>query len=185
MNGKDDFALEPLYATSIIHVAHPGTGLVEFSQVLSYDYADATQGQPYFQAMKDGSFLNQEIAEIEANMQQFLDEEEDFVNGTRVYPHVASTAIDFKTDRRQFAYTWLISFSGPESEDGTEVYEARIVPTDLEYDVKSIYIFPPNARVVEVASSIETRNDLKNVVEFRGRKGEHLDTIERLSWILE
>jgi hypothetical protein len=182
----DDFDLEPLFATSIIHVSQPGNGLIEFSQVLAYDYADKTRDRSYFETIKDSSdFLPNEMVEIEANMQQFLDEEENVVNGVRVYPHVASTAIDFKTDRRQFVYTWIISFSGPESAEGMEVYEARIVPTDLEYDVKSTYIFPANARVVEVVSSIETKNDLKNVVGFRGKKGEHLDHVERLSWILE
>lgn len=181
---KED-PFQPIHAASTIHVTHHG-GFINFTQILVYDYVNITSDKTYYRRIKrEPSFVAQEINTLEKNMQRYLDEEKNTVNGEHVYPHVVRTNIDFKTDARYLFYTWIITFSGNESDSGTQVYETITEKETLEYDAKSIYIFPPEARIVEIESSLIHENVLKYIVVFRGSKGNSIKPVERLCWIFE
>jgi hypothetical protein len=176
--------LKPIAATSTIRVTHRD-GLIDFVQILVYDYVNETDDDTYYRRInREPSFAAQEIATIEENMQRYLDEEKNTVNGERVYPHVTRTSIDFKSESLFPVYTWIITFSGNESESGTQVYEAITEPAQLEYDAKSTYIFPPEAIIVDVESPLAYENVLKSIIVFRGLKGDMITPVERISWIL-
>ncbi|HME51458.1 MAG TPA: hypothetical protein VKM55_04530 [Candidatus Lokiarchaeia archaeon] len=182
---KLDDPLKPIAAASTIHVTHHD-GLIDFTQILVYDYVNISSDKTYYRRIKrEPSFVAQEVTTIEENMQRYLDEEKNVVNGERVYPHVVRTSIDFKTEARFPVYTWIITFGGNESDSGTQNYEAITTPETLEYDVKSTYVFPANSRIVEIESSLVHENVLKHIVVFRGSKGDSIKPLERLCWILE
>ena len=177
--------LQPIYAASTIHVTHHG-GRIDFMQVLIYDYVNISNDNSYHRRItREPGFAKQEIATIQENMQRYLDEETNVVNGEQVYPHVNRASIDFKTTAKYLSYTWYITFTGTEASNGKQVYEAVTEPETLEYDAKSTYIFPPEARIIDVESSLVHENVLNHVIVFRGSKGDTIKPLERLRWILE
>lgn len=118
-------------------------------------------------------------------MQNFLDEERNVVNGERVYPEVLDVLIEFSVDPSLFSFTWLISWQGPISGSKSQVYEAIIEPAILDYNIDSMYIFPQGTRVVEVISSLDHDNEISHVLIYKGKKGQEVDEIERITWLLE
>ncbi|MHA1699048.1 MAG: hypothetical protein ACTSWN_09445 [Promethearchaeota archaeon] len=174
--------LRPIYAQSIISVTHIGEKIV-FNQILIYDYKDVSPAHDYqYAIVTNPRFLKEELKALGNNMQKFLDEEENFVNGKRVFPRVEKVLIDFKTESRYPYFTWLIRFEGDISEDGIQVYEARVEPAKLEYDVRSIYLFPLGTKVLEIITSLENENRPSNVIVYRGFKGQRVEEVERISW---
>nr|MDO8112796.1 hypothetical protein [Candidatus Sigynarchaeota archaeon] len=184
MNAQDD-PLRPIHARSIIHVSIHGNDILDFAQEITYDYVDTSNGAYFDKVVHDAEFLRQEIATVEKNMQSSLDEEINLVNGARVYPRILNTAVDFKTEPRYPYYTWLIAWNGSTSISGKQVYEVKTEPAALEYSAKSTYILPSNARIVEVDSSLAYENVLKNIIVFRGSRGDMVQEIERIAWIVE
>ncbi len=184
-NANDD-PLRPIHARSVIQISHRGNGTVDFSQVLEYDYVDISGDDLYHHRVtSDPQFVKDEASVLERNMQGFLDEETNVVNGTRVYPRVLTTFTTFRGEPRHPTCTWLIAWSVNAGAGDTFTYEARVEPATLEYGVESIYTLPPNARVVGIESSLPYDNAIRNIIVFRGAKGDEVGEVERLSWILE
>lgn len=184
-NANDD-PLRPIHARSVIQISHRGDGTVDFSQVLEYDYEDISGDNLYHsRATSDPQFLKDEASVLERNMQGFLDEETNVVNSTRVYPRVLTSFTTFRGEPRHPTCTWLITWSVNVGTGGTFTYEAHVEPATLEYVVESIYTLPSNARVVSIESSLPYDNTIKNIIVFRGAKGDKVGEVERLSWILE
>jgi hypothetical protein len=182
----EDDPLRPIHARSIIQISHRGEHAIDFSQVLEYMYVDTSENNAYHASVvSDPAFVKAEMAVLEQNMQGFLDAEENIVNGNRVFPRVGSMFISFKNEHRYPAYTWLIAWQGMANPGGTCTYQATIEPATLDYPVESIYTLPPNARIVMVESSLPHDTPLKNILVFRGRKGDKVQAVERISWILE
>lgn len=173
--------LKPLYASSIIQVSHVAGGNIDFSQVLAYDYEDVSPDHDYHDEVQNNpSFLENELENLAKNLQDFLDAETNMINDERVYPEVYNVQIGFKTHPRFPVYTWMVRWFGHET-SGTNVYEARIEPDFLDYDIKSIYIFPRGAEIVTIKSSLNYDLD-ENVVVFQGKKGQKVKEIELISW---
>ncbi len=178
--------LRPVHARSVIQISHRGDGTIDFSQVLEYDYEDISGANVYHRKVtSDPQFVKEEIAALERNMQGFLDDETNVVNGTRVYPRVLEAFIAFRGEPRHPVSTWLIAWSANISDSNTFTYEARVEHDTLEYGAESIYMLPPNARVVAIESSLPYDNAIKNIIIFRGAKGDKVGEIERLTWIVE
>ncbi|NMC04288.1 MAG: hypothetical protein GYA24_03705 [Candidatus Lokiarchaeota archaeon] len=170
----------------MIQIAHRGDGTIDFSQVLEYDYED-TSGNNVYNAriVSDPGFVKAELAALDRNMQGFLDEENNIVNGTRVHPRVMNTFITFRGDPRFPSCTWLIAWTANVGINDMYTYEAFVEPATLEYEVESIYTLPSNARVVGIESTLPYDNGIKNIIVFRGVRGDIVGKIERLSWIIE
>jgi hypothetical protein len=184
-NANDD-PLRPIHARSVIQISHRGDGTVDFMQVLEYDYEDISGDDSYHaRVTSDPQFVKEEVSVLERNMQGFLDDEKNVVNGTRVFPRVLTTFVTFRGGPRYPTSTWLITWSANGVAGNTFTYEAHVEPATLEYPVESIYTLPPNARVVGIESSLPYDNAIKNVIVFRGAKGDKVGEVERLSWILE
>ncbi|MEX2682868.1 MAG: hypothetical protein Q6373_014855 [Candidatus Sigynarchaeota archaeon] len=184
-NAQDD-PLRPIHARSVIQISHRGDGTIDFSQVLEYDYEDVSGENVYHRrVMSDPQFVKEEISALERNLQVFLDEETNVVNGTRVFPRIVTAFISFRGEPRYPTCTWLITWSAGVGNSQTFTYEARVEPETLDYGVESIYTLPPNARVVSIESSLPYDNAIKNIIIFRGAKGDKVGEIERLSWIIE
>nr|MDO8083476.1 hypothetical protein [Candidatus Sigynarchaeum springense] len=182
---RDD-PLRPIHARSVIQISHRGDGTIDFSQVLEYDYEDVSGKDVYHHRVtSDPRFVKEEISVLERNMQGFLDEETNVVNGLRVFPRVLTTFIAFRGEPRYPTCTWLIAWSANVGDSDTFTYDARVEPATLEYGVESIYTLPPNARVVSIESSLPYDNAIKNIIIFRGAKGDKVGEIERLAWIIE
>ncbi|MFX0102824.1 MAG: hypothetical protein ACFFCS_24865, partial [Candidatus Hodarchaeota archaeon] len=114
-------------------------------------------------------------------LQRFLDAETNIINDERVFPEVYNVQIEFKTSPRFPFYTWMVRWSGHETKTGHNVYEARIEPDFLDYDIKSIYIFPRGAEIIKIKSSLNYDVD-ENVVVFQGKKGQKVRELELISW---
>ncbi len=184
-NAQDD-PLRPIHARSVIQISHRGDGTVDFSQVLEYDYEDMSGDAQYHRrVVSDPQFVKEEALVLERNMQGFLDEENNVVNGTQVFPRVLTTFTTFRGEPRHPTCTWLIAWSANVGVTDTFTYEAQVEPATLEYEVESVYTLPPNARVVSIESSLPYDNAIKNIIIFRSAKGDKVGEIERLSWILE
>ena len=174
--------LEALYASSIIHVSHGVGGIIDFSQVLTYDYEDLSPNHTYYDRVKTNlSFLEKELRTLVTNLQRFLDAETNIINDERVYPEVYNVQVEFKTSPRFPFYTWMVRWSGHETGTARNVYEARIEPDFLDYDIKSIYIFPRDAEILKIKSSLEYEID-ENIVVFQGKKGQKVKELELISW---
>ncbi|MBN2153112.1 MAG: hypothetical protein JW839_16790 [Candidatus Lokiarchaeota archaeon] len=178
--------LRPVHARSVIQISHRGDGVVDFSQVLEYDYEDISGTNVYHRRVSsDPRFVKEELSVLERNMQSFLDDETNVVNGERVFPRVLTAFIAFRGGPSHPVCTWLVAWSADVGLGGTYVYEARVEAATLEYGVESIYTLPLNARVVGIESSLPYDNAIKNVIVFRGAKGDKVGEVERLSWIIE
>ncbi len=187
MNPADDFDLDPVHGRSVISVTHAGEE-IHFSQVLQYDYIDASDDCHYHgRITTDPAFHASEIATLKNNMQAFLDAETNTVNGSIVPLRVTGASIGFRTRPELPFFTWLVTWHGKAAAPGTgvNVYEARVEPATLEYDVQSIYLFPPGARVVDIESSLSWTCPAGNVIVYTAREGDRVDELERVSWTVE
>ncbi|MHA1682109.1 MAG: hypothetical protein ACTSUE_14315 [Promethearchaeota archaeon] len=174
--------LKPIYAQSIINVSR-AKDVIDFSQVLIYDYEDVSPAQVYHERIfNDHTFMERELKTIETKLQSFLDAEKNVVNGERVFPTIHHVSIDFKSDPKFFSYSWLIQWQGPVAPEELQVYEAIVDPATLEYNVKSMYIFPTGTKIVDIDSSLHYENDIPHFIIYRGEKNQKVNELERITW---
>ena len=176
--------LVPFHGTSIIHVSRVEGNRIHFSQVLSYDYEDTTPDTSYHEkASLDPTFIERERRVLGTNMQGFLNEEVNVVNGKRTHPRVLYTWIGFKSSPKHPFFTWFIEWTGPEAPAGrVQEYTARVQAATLDYDVRSTYIFPPGTIVERIDSTLPWQNEPPHVITYEGKKGASVGTTEAIAW---
>ena len=94
----------PIHASSFFSISEDG----EFHQLLQYDYADPDE---YYSNLKREEFL-EEIRKLWLNMQGYLEEETNEVNGVMVYPKVEFCDIQFRGNPKHPYIIWTITFKG-------------------------------------------------------------------------
>ncbi|HMF30228.1 MAG TPA: hypothetical protein VKK79_02345 [Candidatus Lokiarchaeia archaeon] len=199
--------LTPLFASSVMYVTTGG----HFLHRIVYDYVDkGKQGQKgslgtkkfieapvqaklvsnrrqsphssfYIDFLENQSNYEKEIDLYWNNLQDFLGEEKNLVNGVEVKQEITACSIHFR-DRRHPFVQWVVEFAGPVRE-GPNTYENFIEPEELEYPIQSTYIFEPPL----VVSTVETSLNYQilrdgHIVEFSGETGRKLGSYEKIEF---
>ncbi len=153
----------------------------EFYQVIYYDYEDLA-GEYFAQLEGDEAFSQEEVGLLHENMQGFLDEERNLLNGKRVYPEVKVVDIDFR-DRRHPFHCFVINFAG-EMQSGLNTYRSELPPEDpLEYTIHSVYQFPQRTKIQEVITKMHYQV-VGNLILFWASKGQSLGMLEEITFQL-
>jgi hypothetical protein len=142
---KNDEKIVPVYASSFFSLAQDG----EFHQMLQYDYYDPDR---YYANLKDEEF-SAEVKKLWGNMQDYLEEETNKVNGKLVYPEVKICDIQFRGRAVNPFIMWLITFKGM-FKTGINVYETITDEEELEYDCYATWQFPEKTEIKEVESKL-------------------------------
>ncbi|MHA1111606.1 MAG: hypothetical protein ACTSRE_10925 [Promethearchaeota archaeon] len=164
--GISDYTLKPIFASSVITITASGN----FLQYLTYDYQEEST-EYYARIKEDDDFYINELDTISLNMQSFMEDLPNTINGHTVIPQVIHAEIDFKNESLPFFY-WVLEFHGP-LHVGKNSYESVMSNEELEYDVNSIYLFDTILRPLSVQSSLHyeiLRNE--RIVKYWAYKGE-------------
>jgi len=173
-NDLSDFDLIPLFASSIISITAQGC----FLQYLTYDYLEKT-GKYFIQIKQENEFYLNELNTISKNMQSFMQDLPNTVNGHTVIPRVVHTEIDFKKKILPFFY-WILEFHGP-LKFGMNTYESVMNNEILEYDVHSIYLFDTLLQPVSVQSTLHHKILFaERIIKYWAYKGETVGPKELL-----
>ncbi|MBN2156647.1 MAG: hypothetical protein JW776_11455 [Candidatus Lokiarchaeota archaeon] len=173
-NGITDFDLTPIFASSIITITARGN----FLQYLTYDYVEDTH-RYYSQIKENDEFYLSELEAITSNMQSFMNDLPNSINGKITIPQVIHTEIDFKSEYLPFFY-WVLEFQGP-LKSGLNTYESAMSKEKLEYDVNSIYLFDLGLSPISVQSSLHFEILRKErIVKYWGYKNEIVGPTEVL-----
>ena len=178
-NELSDYNLKPIFASSIITITASG----HFLQYLTYDYYEKSQ-EYYSRIKEDDDFYLIELDTISINMQSFMEDLPNTINGQTVIPQVIHAEIDFKNESLPFFY-WVLEFHGPLT-IGLNTYESVMSNEKLDYDVNSIYLFDSSLRPVSVQSALHyeiLRNE--RIVKYWAYKGEIVGPKEVLQFQME
>lgn len=178
--GRDGVRLSenvtPLYAHAFFSVSRSG----EFHQLLTYDYYDPDE---YYLSLEyNPEEYDMEIQKLWLNMQDFLEEEVNLVNGKKVYPKVIYTDIQFRGSETMPFILWIISFKG-EFKKGENVYQTVTEEEVLEYDCDAIWVFPEDCRILSVTTPMDYEI-MNNILLLWARKGDKIGGQEEIRFKL-
>jgi len=134
--------IEPLHGMGFFLVRE--SGLIE--QLILFEYYDP--GEEYREITSSEELLEREKKNLSKNMQYFLDREEVYINGKRVFPRVIGVDIGFRESYKYPYVLFFIVFLG-ELKKGLNTYEDRYEPETAEYPYSVYWVFPLKARVVK------------------------------------
>jgi len=170
--------LTPKHAIGLFLVRE--SGLVE--QVVIFKYYDHLE--EYRSVVESEERLREERALLARNMQFYLDQEEVFINGERVYPRVVDVEIGFQGDYKHPYILFLIVFRG-ELRKGVNVYENRYEPEIAEYDYRVYWVFPQGAKVLSAQRGVPYRLlDKCRILVFDVKAGSRIGGYERIEFEL-
>jgi hypothetical protein len=170
--------LIPQYALGFFFVRE--TGLVE--QVVVFKYYD--QAEEYKRVVESEERLEEEKSLLARNMQFYLDQEEVYINGERVYPRVVDVEVGFQGDYKHPYILFLIIFRGG-FKRGVNIYENKYEPEVVEYDYRVYWIFPQGARILGVEMGVPHRLlDKSRILVFDVRAGTRVGGYERIEFEL-
>jgi len=171
-----DYYLKPIFASSVITITDSG----EFLQYLTYDYIEESR-EYYSRIKEDDEFYISEMETISLNMQSFMDDLPNLINGIEVIPQVLHVEIDFKTEYLPFFY-WVLEFHGL-LKRGLNIFESMISKEKLEYDVNSIYLFDASLTPISVQSSLHYEIfQNERIVKYWAYQGEEVGPKEVLQF---
>ncbi len=179
--------LEPRYATSQMRItANSRDYKLNFNNLITYYYEDF-QNDPdwasYRDYLKSEENYQREISTYWENLQMFLDEETNIVNGEEVKLRIIHTNIIFPRKETPLVQ-WTVEFDGPLNE-GINTYENMIEEEVLEYPVYSLYIFEKPMKVKTVESTLEYILDPnKRIIEYYGSVRDVLGEYEKIQFTL-
>ncbi len=143
-----DEEVVPLHAHTYFNVSESG----EFCQYLIYDYYDP---EGYYASLEaDPDEYAREMNRLWDNMQGFLDEEKNEVNGEPVHPEVVFIDLGFRGREELPFVTWVITFRG-NLVSGLNTYVTWSEEEELDYDCEAIWVFPEGAEIVDVRTLME------------------------------
>lgn len=168
---KSDMRVVPTHASSFFSISQDG----EFHQLLQYDYYDPDE---YYINLKQEKFL-EEIRKLWLNMQNYLEEETNKVNGKMVYPKVEFCDIQFRGRPQNPFIIWTITFKG-EFQSGINKYETKTDEEDLEYDCYVIWQFPEKTKKFLKVDTKLYYDIFGNRIVLWGEKGMRIGGNERI-----
>lgn len=172
-----DENITPIYAYAYFNVSKNG----EIHQLLQYDYYDP---DGYYAKLCDKNHQKEYVIEIEKlwlNMDGFLEEEENFVNGKKVKPKVVHVDIGHRGFEYSPYITWLIDFKG-EFKKGENNYKTWTPEEKLEYNCHCIWHFPKNTKL-EIKSNMEFEIQ-NNIIILWAQKSDIIGGNEEFNFIL-
>jgi hypothetical protein len=153
---------------------------LHFSNIITYDYVDLATNpsyKNYQQFLKDPTNYDTEIETYWQNLQGFLDEEANKVNGTRVTMDITFCSIGFREPLKPFVQ-WVIEFEA-KAKPGINIYENNIESEILEYPIYSLYILASPLKVKRVQTTLDYAIDeTGRFIEYFGDAGQKLGEYE-------
>ena len=145
---REDFLREASEQVRPVHAE--GTFYMGFGVLAYYLLFEYYDPLGYYDAVvRDRRLLEEEVAKLHYNMQEFLNQEEVVVNGVRVKPKVVLVDIAFRGRKTAPVIIFGIRAAAP-IRPGRNVYENRFQPERAEYDYVAYWMFPPGSRIIEV-----------------------------------
>ncbi|MFX1294617.1 MAG: hypothetical protein ACFFD2_07165 [Promethearchaeota archaeon] len=142
---KNEEKIVPVHASSFFSISRDG----EFHQLLQYDYYDP---EGYYSSFEEAE-LSREIEKVWLNMQSYLEEETNKVNGKIIYPKVEFCDILHRGRQERPFIIWIITFKG-EFYKGINVYETKTDVEKLEYDCYVVWQFPQKTKIINVDTKL-------------------------------
>ena len=142
---KTEETIVPIHANSFFSISRDG----EFHQLLQYDYYDPEE---YYLNLEREDFLK-EIRKLWLNMQGFLEDETNKVNGSMVYPKVEFCDIQHRGRSKHPFIIWIITFKG-DFREGINNYETKTDEEALEYNCYVTWQFPVNTKITKVDTKL-------------------------------
>jgi hypothetical protein len=176
MNLSDDTVV-PIYAQTFFCGSREGI----IKQILQFDYHDP---ECFYKNLElNERELDSELSKIGTNMQLFLDEEINKINGEIVKPEVKLIDLGFRGDIDTMPYiTFLIEFSGKFNK-GLNEYISITPEEKLDYNCRSIWSFIEDTRIIKVKSAMNYEI-LENNIIFWADKGKTLGGEELIRFII-
>jgi hypothetical protein len=175
--------LIPIHASSTMHVTNKA-GVVTFTNNMIYNYLDSKKNPSltgYKEFLDSIDNYDAEISLYWENLQMFLDEEINKINGKEVSLNIQHCTIQFRDETHPFVQ-WIIEFLAP-SHFGSNSYENLIEKERLLYPINSIYIFDESMIVLDVETSLNYEiSENKHIIEYFGSKGETLSGYESIEF---
>ena len=113
------------------------------------------------------------------NLQNFLDEEVNLINGKPAIQTIKHCNIYFRKKEQPFVQ-WIIDFQG-KFKSGRNRYENEVEPETLTYPIYSLYIFHPPLQILSVQSSMQYNlNKKQGIIEYYGEIGNLLEGYENI-----
>ncbi|NVM54852.1 MAG: hypothetical protein HWN66_14205 [Candidatus Helarchaeota archaeon] len=165
----------PTHASSFFSISRDG----EFHQLLQYDYYDPDE---YYSRLERDDFL-EEIRKLWLNMQNYLEEETNKVNGVMVYPKVEFCDIQFRGRPQNPFIIWTITFKG-DFQIGLNKYETKTDEEELEYDCYVIWQFPEKTKKILKVDTKLYYDIFGNRIVLWGEKGMKIGGFERIHFEL-
>ncbi|MEM3587239.1 MAG: hypothetical protein QXO71_07970 [Candidatus Jordarchaeaceae archaeon] len=162
----------PIFAHTFFSVSRDG----EVHQFLIYDYYDPDEY--YLNLESNPDEYEREIEKLWLNMQSFLEEETNKVNGKTVYPKVIYTDIQFRGSEDTPFILWVISFKG-DFKKGENVYLTITEEEVLEYDCDAIWLFPEDCEILSVTTPMDYEI-INNILLLWARKGDKIGGHEEI-----
>ncbi|MHA1269789.1 MAG: hypothetical protein ACTSPY_08405 [Candidatus Helarchaeota archaeon] len=172
-----DENIEPIFAQAFFCGSKEGT----IKEVLQFDYHDP---DCYYKNLeKNSKELNKELTKLSLNMQQFLDEETNYINKQQIFPKVKLIDIGFRGEIDTMPFiTWIIEFKGI-FKKGLNIYEATTPEEELEYNCRSIWSFIENTRIIKIKTKMYYEI-MGNHIIFWANKGQIIGGKEIIRFII-
>ena len=168
---KNNEKVIPIYASSFFSVSCDG----EFHQLLQYDYYDP---EGYYSGLEEEEFkFTEEIKKLWVNMQSFLEDETNKINGKMVYPKVKFCDIQHRTKKNPYII-WVITFKEA-FQKGINLYETKTDEEKLEYNCYVIWQFSVETRNLKVDTKLYY-DIFGNRIILWGEKGMMIGGYERI-----
>ena len=167
----------PIHASSFFSISRDG----EFHQLLQYDYYDPDEF--YFKLERDKKALTEEIRKLWMNMQGYLEDEVNKINGRIVYPEVKFCDIQHRGRRKNPYIIWIITFKG-DFQTGINIYETKTDEEALEYDCYAMWQFPRECKKIIQVESKLYYDIFGNRIILWGNKGMKIGGYERIQFEL-
>ncbi|HUX99330.1 MAG TPA: hypothetical protein VMV49_07215 [Candidatus Deferrimicrobium sp.] len=142
---KKEENIIPVFASAFFSISHDG----EFHQLLQYDYFDAEE---YYATLSDED-ISKEIKKLWLNMQGYLEEETNRVNGEIVSPKVEFCDIQYRGSFKYPFVIWIITFQG-NFQKGINLYETKTDEETLEYDCSALWQFPQRTKILQIDTKL-------------------------------
>ena len=165
--------IKPIHGQGFFIVSRNGL----ITQIVRFDYYDPKKY--YAQLYHRPQDYQIEIAKLQTNMQQSLNEERVYINGERVYPRVQLVNIEHNGFEDNPYITFIIQFRGKLTK-GLNTYENYYEDTVAEYDYEVYWVFPYRFEVVEVVSSSDYDVIDNRIVYLWSRRGDRIKGYERI-----
>ncbi len=176
---RDEFLREASEQVRPVHAE--GTFFVGYRVIAYYLLFEYYDPLGYYDAvLRDKRLLEEEVARLQYNMQEFLDQEEVIVNGRRVRPKVVLVDIAFRGRKTSPVIIFGVRFAAP-LRPGRNVYENRYEEEVAEYDYVVYWMFPPGTRILEVEMGGEEWEVTETgVLAIYGRRGRRTGGYEKI-----